>query len=254
MIPVLGLGTWKLTRDTAEVVRKAIECGYRMIDTASDYGSQTGIGEAIPRCGIDRSDLFVTTKIEEDDDAYQAVRRDLGELEIQYADLTLIHRPPDSGAGERLWNGLVRARTEGLVRDIGVSNYSAELIDELIDQTGEVPAVHQVEWSPFGHSDALKNHHEEHGIQLQAYSPLTRGERLDDPRLREIAGAHDRSPAQVLIRWNLQEGVIPLPKANSEDHFRENIDVFSFTLSGAEVERLNGMNEQYSALGTLPYI
>jgi 2,5-diketo-D-gluconate reductase A len=122
-MPVFGLGTWELTQDTAATVRGALEVGYRMIDTAVDYGSQPGIGTALRPTTVDRGEIFVVTKIEEDDEPQAAMKRDLGELGLAYADLTLIHRPPPSGAGEALWRGLMRARDDGLVRDFGVSNY-----------------------------------------------------------------------------------------------------------------------------------
>lgn len=253
-MPVMGLGTWQLTRDTAETVQSAIEAGYRMIDTAVDYGSQRGIGEAIRASGIERDALFVVTKIEETDDPMAGVRRDLEELQLDHADLTLIHRPPPEGAGEDLWRGLMEAREAGLVRDIGVSNYRAEMIGRLSEATGVVPAVNQVEWSPFGHEAALLAHHREAGIVLQAYSPLTRGERLEDAVLMEIGRRRGKTPAQVLIRWNLQRGSVPLPKANHDAHFRENLDVFDFDLDARDMERLDALNAHWSALGSLPYV
>ena len=247
-MPVMGLGSWKLTDKTADTVIKAIGAGYRMIDTARDYGSQAGIGEAVRKSDLDRDDLFVVTKIEEDDDAYRALKQDLKELDLDYADLTLIHRPPDTGVGEDLWRGLIRARDEGLARNIGVSNYSADQLDRLVDATGVVPAVNQVEWSPFGHSDALQNHLARQDVVLMAYSPLTRGERLDAPELQEIAEAHGKSPAQVMIRWNLQRGTVPVPKANKTEHCRENLDVFDFELSQDQMTQLDELNERWSAL------
>ena len=252
-MPVLGLGTWELTNETAATIEAALALGYRMIDTAVDYGSQSGIGEAIRSSDIDRANLFVVTKVEETDHAYQAVQRDLGEMQLDYADLTLVHRPPATGAGDELWRGLMRAREDGLVRDIGVSNYPADLVDALARATGETPVVNQVEWSPFGHSDAFLRHHADNGIVVHAYSPLTRGNRLDDPTLGEVAGKHGKSPAQILIRWNLQRGTVPLPKANRREHFEENFDVFDFDLGEDDMSALNKLDERYSALGQLPY-
>ena len=253
-MPVMGLGTWQLTTETAATVRAALTHGYRMIDTAVDYGSQPGIGEAIRHSDVDRGELFVVTKIEEDDDAYQAVQRDLEELQLGYADLTLIHRPPPSGAGEDLWRGLIRARKDGLVTDIGVSNYPADLVDALIDATGETPVVNQVEWSPLGHSDELQRHHAGKEVVIQAYSPLTRGRRLEEGPFLELGRKHGKTPAQILLRWNLQRGTVPLPKANQQAHLQENLDVFDFELDDADMESLNGLNEHYSALGMLAYV
>jgi 2,5-diketo-D-gluconate reductase A len=252
-MPVLGLGSWQLTRDTAGTVATALGLGYRMIDTSGDYGTQPGIGEGLRQNGVGRDSVYLVTKVEETDDAYRATRDDLDELRQDYADLMLIHRPPADGAGVELWRGLIRARDDGLTRDIGVSNYSIDLIEALIDATGEVPAVNQIEWSPFGHSDRMLRYCKERGIVIQAYSPLTRTTRLDDPTLGEIAEAHGKTPAQILLRWNLERGTVPLPKANRQSHLEEDIDVFDFQLADAAVARLNGLNESYSSLGTLPY-
>lgn len=252
-MPVMALGTWQLTQDTADIVASALRLGYPMIDTSGDYGTQPGIRDGIKEAGADRSDFYLVTKVEETDDSYDATGRNLDELGLEYADLMLVHRPPKTSAGENLWRGLMRAREEGLARDIGVSNYSADLIDALVEQTGATPAVNQIEWSPFGHSEDMLRYARERDIVIQAYSPLTRATRLDDPRLDEFARRHEKSPAQILIRWNLQRGVVPLPKANNPRHLEENIDVFDFELSDDEMSALNALNERYSSLGTLPY-
>lgn len=252
-MPVMGLGTWQLSQDTAGTIETALRLGYRMIDTSGDYGTQSGIGEGIRRSRLDREQIYVVTKIEETDDAYDAARKNLNELRLPYADLILIHRPPESGAGEELWSGLMRARDEGLTRDIGVSNYSIDLIDALTADSGETPAVNQIEWTPFGHSDAMLDYCRENDIVIQAYSPLTRTRRIDDAILHRIAEEHGKTPAQVLIRWNLQRGTVPLPKANRGEHLEENLQVFDFELTTEDMERLDGMNERFSSLGELPY-
>jgi 2,5-diketo-D-gluconate reductase A len=249
-MPIMGLGTWRLTKDTAEIIQKALGLGYTMIDTSGDYGTQPGIAQGLRRSGFDRSDYYVVTKVEEDEDAYESTRDNLAELKLSYADLILIHRPPHGDAGEGLWGGLMRARNEGLTVDIGVSNYSIDQIQTLIDDTGEVPAVNQIEWSPFGHSKEMLGYCQENGIVIQAYSPLTRGERLDDPTLQSIAQVHGKTAGQVLIRWNLQQGVVPIVKANHIDHLRENIDVFDFELDDNEMRKLDNLNEAYSVLGS----
>lgn len=255
MIPILGLGTWKLTHDTAGTVMKALLMGYPMIDTSGDYGTQPGVGEGIKNSGIARDKIYVVTKIEENEDAYQATKKNLHELGLDYVDLMLIHRPPENHPGVELWQGLIKAKQEGLVRDIGVSNYSEEEIQELIDSTGEIPVVNQIEWSPFGHSlDMLKYCHD-NGIIVQAYSPLTRSERLDDETLKELAESYGKTPAQILTRWNLQLGTIPIVKANQIDHLEQDIDVFDFELNEDDMATLNSLNEEYSALGpTLQYV
>jgi diketogulonate reductase-like aldo/keto reductase len=254
-MPILGLGTWQLTDDTAGTVEKALALGYRMIDTSGDYGTQPGVGEGIRRSGLDRDEIFLVTKVEENEDAYESTVGDLRELGLDYADLMLIHRPPPRGAGTDLWEGLLRAKKDGLTREVGVSNYSIRQIDELVAATGEVPVVNQIEWTPFGWSAEMLEYCRNAEIVIQAYSPLTRVERLDDDRLTGIAGEYGKTPAQVLIRWNLQLGTVPLPKANRQNHLEENLDVFDFELSNAHMEQLNELNEQWSSLGrSLQYV
>lgn len=153
-----------------------------------------------------------------------------------------------------LWKGLIRARHEGLARDIGVSNYTAEQIDELADATGVVPAVNQIEWSPFGWSPDMLRFCLEWDVVVQAYSPLTRTDRLDDERLTRLADYYGKSPAQLVLRWHLQHGVVPLPKANRRDHLTDNIDVFDVQISDEHMDELDALNEHYSSLGGLAYV
>ncbi|HEX5797268.1 MAG TPA: aldo/keto reductase [Candidatus Saccharimonadales bacterium] len=254
-MPVLGLGTWELTDRTADTIAKALLIGYPMIDTSGDYGTQPGIAEGIKKSQIPRDQFYLVTKVEESDDAYRATKKNLEELQLDYADLMLIHRPPDNGVGQNLWEGLLRAQQDGLTKDIGVSNYSKKQIEELINATGVVPVVNQIEWSPFGHSMEMLEYCRDNGIIIQAYSPLTRSERLDDPELNDIAEKYGKTPAQILTRWNLQIGTVPIVKANKIEHLKEDLDVFDFELSGDDMEELNAMNEEYSALGsTLQYV
>ena len=253
-MPVMGLGTWELTDDTADMVEEALGLGYRMIDTAADYGSQPGIGEAIRRSDVNRDEIFLVAKVEEDEDAYEATQRYLGELDQGYADLMLIHRPPPDGAGRELWQGLIQAREDGLTTDIGVSNYSTAQIDELVEATGETPVVNQIEWSPFGWSTDMLDYCRERDIVIQSYSPLTRTERLGDEKLAEVAAEYGKTPAQILLRWNLQLGVVPLPKANRKDHQVENLGIFDFEISKTHMEELKDLNEYYSSLESLQYV
>ena len=248
-MPVLGLGTWELTEGTADAVEHALGLGYRMIDTSDDYGSQPGIGEALAREVVPREEIYLVAKVEEDEDAYESTRRNLAEMKQDYADLMLIHRPPDDGVGIELWQGLMRARDDGLARDIGVSNYSIEQLDELAQKSGETPVVNQIEWTPFGWSDDMLRFCRERDIVIQAWSPLTRATRLDDETLLEVAGGLVRTPAQVLIRWNLQMGTVPLPKASAKAHRAENLEVFDFELDERSMESLSALNEHDSALG-----
>lgn len=254
-MPVMGLGTWKLKNDTPAIIKRALEVGYKMIDTSGDYGTQPGIRQGLEQSGFGRTDFYLVTKVEENEDAYQATIKNLQELNLDYADLMLIHRPPETGVGEKLWEGLRRARDEGLTKDIGVSNYSVNQIRELAEKSGEMPVVNQIEWSPFGRSQEMVDFCHENGIIIQAYSPLTRGKRLHDERLSEIASNYGKSPAQVLIRWNLQLGTVPLPKANQIKHLEENIEVFDFELTDEDMNMVSGFNEQFSSLGkSLKYL
>ncbi len=252
-MPTLGLGTWELTDDTAGTIEYALKIGWPMIDTSSDYGTQKGVGQGIKRSGIARDKIYLVTKVEETDNAYERVKSNLSELDLDYADLMLIHRPPEHGAGEKLWEDLIRAKKEGLVRDIGVSNYTAELIDRLIGVTGEIPVVNQIEWTPFGHSDKMMKYCVDHNIVIQAYSSLTRGTKLDDPVLDDMAEKYGKTPAQILIRWNLQIGTVPISKANEKQHLEEDLNVFDFEIEEGDMRMLHGLNEKYSALGELPY-
>ncbi len=253
-MPVMGLGTWQLTQDTTETVAYAMDIGYRLIDTSSDYGTQPGIGVAFKSSTVKRNELFIVTKVEETDDTYHRALSSLEELDMDYVDLLLIHRPPLVGAGEDLWEGLIKARSEGLTRDIGVSNYSIDLIETLIAKSGETPAVNQIEWSPFGYSQEMYDYYEDNQIIIQAYSPLTRTNRIDDVTLNQIAQKYSKSPAQILIRWNLQRGTCPIPKANQKNHVEENINVFDFEINNEDMGTLNNLNEHYSALGSLAYV
>ncbi len=254
-MPVLGLGTWQLTgEDAVEGTKHGLELGYRLIDTAVDYANQEQIGEGLRACEVDRDDVFLVSKVEEDEDAHAATRERVEQLGVDRLDLCLIHRPPPEGAGEVLWDGLIEARREGLTREIGVSNYSPEQVDRLIEVSGETPAVNQIEWSPFGHSDEVIEHAKRSGIAIQAYSPLTRQERLDDEEVAAIAEHHGKTPAQVLLRWSIQSGAAPVPKAAKPEHREENLRVFDFELDGSEMEALEALNEHYSSLAGLQYI
>ncbi len=251
-MPLLGLGTWRLNDRTADTIEAALKMGYRMIDTSGDYGTQPGIGQGLKQSGVRRDSYYLVTKVEEDDDAYGATKENLHQLDLGYTDLMLIHRPPREGVGEVLWQGLQKARDEGLTKDIGVSNYSVDQLKELADKSGETPAVNQIEWSPFGYSQQMLDYCKQNEIIIQAYSPLTRGERLDDETLGDIAQKHEMAPPLVILRWCLQIGVVPLVKANQPDHMRQNLRVFEFELDDDDMKRLNGLNEEFSSLSSKP--
>lgn len=253
-MPLLGLGTWQLNSHTVDSISSALALGFRMLDTSADYHTQRGIGDSIKACGIERDSMYIVTKVDPQEDAYAATRKSLAQLKLNYVDLVLIHRPPVDGAGEAAWQGLRRAKREGLVHDIGVSSYSIECIEELVYLTGEMPAVNQIEWSPFGHSPRMLDFCRDNDIIIQAWSPLTRATRLNDDKVGAMAARYGKTPAQLLIRWNLQLGVVPLPKSNQARHQRDNLNVFDFEITAHDMTRLNGLNQHYSALDRLQYL
>jgi diketogulonate reductase-like aldo/keto reductase len=253
-MPVIGLGTYQLKHQTVDSVARAFRRGYRMIDTSGDYHTQRGIGDAMRTCGLDRASFYTVTKIAATGDAYAATRTNIAELRTDYVDLVLLQQPPGHGVGELFWQGLRRAKRDGLARDIGVSNFSLEQIEELVYRTGELPVVNQIEWSPFGHSPRMLDFCTDNQIVIQAWSPLTRAERLNDDKLAAMAARYGKTPAQLLIRWNLQLGVVPLPKANHVQHQTENLDVFDFEIRQADMAKLRALNEHYSSMGALPYV
>ncbi|WNG27074.1 aldo/keto reductase [Cystobacter fuscus] len=247
-IPRLGLGVYLASRgeETRQAVRSALAAGYRHIDTARVYGNERDVGAAVRESGLPREDIFVTTKLWNSDQGYdsalQACARSLKELGLEYVDLYLIHWPVQ---GRRLdsWRALETLLRDGRCRAIGVSNFMEHHLDELLARAQVVPAVNQVEQHPFLHQPSLLRHCADKGIAVEAYSPLTKGLRLTDPRLVEVARRHGRSTAQVLIRWCLQHGMIVIPKSAHAARIRENATVYDFSLSPEDMRQLDGLNE-----------
>lgn len=252
-MPLVGLGTWQMKNDTAKNIEDALSFGYKMIDTSGDYGTQSGIGLGIKNSNVNREDFYLVTKIENHEDAYKATLQNLKELQLDYADLVLIHHPPMSGSSVELWNGLIKAKQDGFIKDIGVSNFSESQIEELFEQTGVLPTVNQIEWSPFGYSQRMLNYCNIQEIVIQAYSPLTRSHKIDDVRLKSVASRYNKTTSQVLIRWSIQKGVVPIVKSNQQKHMKENLNVFDFTITDQDMHVLNSLNEKYSAIGSLSY-
>lgn len=249
-MPVIGFGTWQIRDNTTEIVRQAIELGYRLIDTAANYGNQREVGAGIRKSSVDREELFVVNKVENHDEPYQASKDFVAAMGLDYVDLMLLHWPSRSGDNVELWRGLIQARNEGAAKSIGVSNFSEAQLRELIDVTGEVPAVNQIEWSPFGHSMDMLDFCRDEGIAVQAYSPLTRTHELKDTHLEELADHYNKTPAQLILRWNIQLGTVPIPKATSIEHMEENLDIFDFEISDEDMAALSDLNERYSAIQT----
>lgn len=247
-IPWVGLGVYQAGRggETRDAVTWALKAGYRHVDTARVYGNERDVGEALRQSGLKREDVFITTKLWNSDQGYdstlRACERSLSELGLQSVDLYLIHWPVQ---GRRLdsWRAMETLLAEGKCRAIGVSNFLERHLDELMQHSKVVPAINQVEFHPFLFQKGLLDYCKRHGIVVEAYSPLTRGERLDDARLGEVARRHNKSVAQVLIRWCLQHGMVVLPKSVHEKRIRENAAVFDFELTAADMRVLDGLNE-----------
>jgi len=242
-IPVLGLGTWQSEGGQAErAVSTALQLGYRHIDTATGYGNEAEVGRALATVGIDRDDVFVTTKLPPDHAhrARQTLTESLAALGTDHLDLWLIHWPPNKVASPETWQAFREARDEGLVRSIGVSNYSIAQIDELIEATGEAPAVNQIPYSPKDHDPDLLAAHRERGVVVEGYSPLKRTD-LSSDVLAEAARAHDVTPAQVVLRWHVQHDVVVIPKSTSRDRIETNGDLFGFTLTEDQMATIDAL-------------
>jgi len=248
-IPQLGFGVWQIDNDkVGAAIATALDAGYRMFDTAQGYDNEAGVGRALRDAEIARSELFVTSKLRTKamgrQGALAGVRASLDTLGLDYLDLMLIHWPtlePERYVGA--WKGLVEAREEGLVRNIGVSNCLPHHIERMIDETGVVPVVDQIETHPYFQQRDMLAYLSGRGIRHEAYSPLGSGAVLDDEVIGSIAHAHERSPAQIILRWHLQRDSIVIPKSVTPDRIRENFEVFDFTLSDEEMGRIGRLDD-----------
>lgn len=242
-MPLLGFGTWDLRgEDGARAVGWALETGYRHLDTATVYRNEQQVGTAVGESGVDRGELFLTTKLPPDrlGSELATLRQSLQLLDTEYVDLWLIHWTPDQGVGVDLWQAFIAARDEGLARHIGVSNYSLAQIDELSAATGVMPAVNQIEWSPLLFDKSMLDGHRERGIVLEGYSAL-KGGTLEHPVIVEMAERLGRTPAQVIIRWHLQHEVVVIPKSASRERIAANADVDGLELAAEDVAALDGL-------------
>ncbi|GIP35738.1 aldo/keto reductase [Paenibacillus sp. J2TS4] len=246
-MPWLGLGVWKVEDGhmVENAVRSAIQTGYRSIDTAAVYGNEQGVGRAVAEAGVPREELFITTKVWNSDQGYettlQAFEESRRKLGLDYVDLYLIHWPV-KGKYKDTWKALEKLYKEGSVRAIGVSNFHPHHLDDLLTDAEIVPMVNQVETHPLLSQKELLRYCKDKGIQMEAWSPLMQGN-LDHPVLQEIAQAHGKSPAQVILRWDLQNGVIVIPKSTNEQRIKENSGIFDFELSASDMEKIDSMNE-----------
>jgi len=250
-IPQLGFGVFQIPpEETERAVRLALEAGYRHIDTAEMYGNERGVGEAIRASGLDRADLYVTSKLNNGfhrpDDARRAFDDTLAALGFDYVDLFLIHWPlPTLYDGDYVstWKTLEDFRSDGRARSIGVSNFQPEHLERLAAECDVTPAVNQIEAHPYFVNDEVRDYDRAHGIATQAWSPLAQGEVLDDPVITGIAERVGRTPAQVVLRWHIERGDIVFPKSTTPARIRENFELFDFRLEPDDVERIAALDK-----------
>lgn len=251
-MPQLGLGVWeaKAGEEVENAVASALKAGYRHIDTAKIYGNEASVGKAIRESGIPRDEIFVTTKLWNSDHGYDAARKaydaSLTELGLDYADLYLIHWPvPSQAKYVETWQALEEMYEEGLMRAIGVSNFKTTHLEALTAAGSDItPAVNQIELHPHMQQITTRDFCEQIGTKIESYSPIKRGgDVLDDPYINELAEHYGKSPAQIVLRWHIQEGLIAIPKSVTPERIESNIDIFDFALNDDEVDHINQLNK-----------
>ncbi len=247
-IPQLGFGVFQVpARETEEAVARALDAGYRHIDTAAAYRNEGPVGQAIHASGIDRDEVFVTTKCFNDDHGHdkakRACKQSLERLELEHIDLYLIHWPvPAHDLYVETWQAFIELQSEGLVRAIGVSNFQPAHLQRLVAETGVTPAINQVELHPYFQQDGLRHEHDQLDIVTEAWSPLGQGLELKDPVIVEIAAAHSVTAAQTIIRWHIQLGNVVIPKSVTPERIAENFDVFDFHLGDADMDAIRALD------------
>ncbi len=253
-LPRIGFGTYK-TEETVLAVETAIKCCYRLIDTASIYGNEKEVGQAVKLAAVPRQDLYITSKVWRTDLGYdatrKAIRNTLNQLSLEYLDLYLIHWPANSKnykdwikINADTWRAMEELQQEGLIRSIGVSNFWPDHLDELLKTAKVRPAVNQIEYHPGYQQTQVLNYCQQHDIVLQAWSPLARGRLQDDALLNEIAGKYGKTVSQVILRWTIQQGLLPVPKSSQPQRIKENIDIFNFELSEDDMSSVAQLQPQ----------
>ena len=243
-IPLVGFGTWRLSgRSSYQAVLHALATGYRHIDTATMYGNEAEVGQAMRDSGLSREEIFLTTKLLQDDADHpdRAIDASLRRLGTDYVDLWLIHWPPRGRASPKTWEQVLAQRELGKTRAAGVSNYSTDQVDELIAATGDAPTVNQVRWGPAIYASTFATECSARGVVLEGYSPL-RATRLDDPRLVDVARHHAGSPAQVVLRWHIEHRVVVIPRSSNPKRIEENFDLWGWSLTTEEVALLDSLS------------
>ena len=252
VLPVMGFGTNVLHgRPGIQSIKTALKAGYRLIDTAQSYENEEEVGTALKESELPRKAVFITTKVTDENQGYQqtldSVEVSLEKLKIEYVDLVLVHWPniEDFDRSIATYKALIDLREQGKVRTIGVSNYTPDLIQKTIDATHVVPAVNQVEFHPFLFQEKLLAYCKEREIRIESYCPIARAEKTAAPILQRLAEKYDKSPIQVILRWHIAHGLIPIPRSTDPEHIQANADIFDFTLEEDEVNELNSLNENY---------
>ena len=248
-MPLLGLGAWDMYGKEAEqAVLDALEIGYRLLDTATLYGNEKEIGSAVRKSGIPRSEIFVTTKVPNSQQGYDSTLKafdtSMQTLNIDYIDLYLIHWPIKNKRKDT-WKALEKLFIDQRVRAIGVPNYLLPFLKELEAYSTIIPAVNQIEFTPWLYLKDELQYCKEHNIQLQSYSPLTRGEKFNDNRLLQLSKRYNKTPAQIILRWNIEHGISTIPKSSNKRRLQENFDIFDFSLSKEDVELMDSFNENF---------
>ncbi|MGM0852093.1 MAG: aldo/keto reductase [Bacillota bacterium] len=246
-IPYVGLGVYQMKdpSETVQAVRTAIESGYRSIDTAAIYDNEESVGQGVKEGGVVREELFITSKVWNSDQGYdttlKAFENSLKKLDMDYLDLYLIHWPVE-GKYNDTWRALERLYSEGLVKSIGVSNFHEHHLEDLMKNSNEKPVLNQIELHPRLNQEKTREFCASHNIAVEAWSPIAQGRVLDEPTLNHIAEKHEKSAAQVSLRWHLQNDVIIIPKSVHDNRIKENADLFNFELSLEEMNQINGLN------------
>lgn len=249
LMPQIGFGTWKMIPgpQTRNSVKEALRVGYRLIDTARAYLNEKSVGKGIKESGVPREEIFVTTKLWNGDQGYDSALRafdeSLKKLDLEYLDLYLIHWPKTKTRADS-WKALVEIYNSGRAKAVGVSNYTVKHLEELLGSSNVVPAVNQVEFHPFIYNEQkeLLEFCHSHGIVFEAYSPLAHAHNMDDTTLRAVAERYGKTPAQVMLRWAIQHGTVPIPKSTHAQRIKENFQVFDFELSAEEMQTINNLS------------
>lgn len=257
-MPQLGFGVWQVPDEGAEsAVTEAFKVGYRSIDTAAIYQNESGVGRAIKKSDIPREEMFITTKLWNDDQGYDKALKafdvSLSKLGLEYVDLYLIHWPaPKRGLYLDSWKALIELKKQGRAKSIGVSNFMPENLKKIIDETGETPVLNQIELHPHFQQKELRAFHEKHGIFTECWSPLGQGKLLSDSIIKAIATKHKKSAAQVILRWHLQSNFIVIPKSVTPSRIKENFEVFDFALDNDDMSNIAALDGSEGRIGPNP--